>query len=124
LGQVFGTASNSTGDFTRYGDVTSLVQSDDNKFVIGRQGDGVALLFPSNLPAVPAGMVRDYFLVASVWFKGTGLPYMPFTVNPLPFQGMSSFPYPANETYPYDAEHLRYLSQYNTRTITTPTILP
>jgi hypothetical protein len=69
-------------------------------------------------------MVRDYFLVASVWFKGKGLPYLPFTVDPLPFQGMSSFPYSTNETYPYDAEHLKYLSQYNTRSISTTTYLP
>ena len=100
FGQVFWSGSNSTGNFTRYGDVTSLVQSDDNQFIIGREGDGIALMFPANLPAVPQGMIRDYFLVASVWFKGKGLPYMPFTVDPLPFQGMSSFPYPANETYP------------------------
>ena len=122
--QVFWSGSNSTGNFTRYGDVTSLVQSDDNQFVIGREGDGVALLFPANLTAVPQGWVRDYFLVASVWFKGKGLPYMPFTVDPLPFQGMSSFPYPANETYPYDSKNLKYLSQYNTRSITQLTYLP
>jgi hypothetical protein len=121
---VFWSGSNSTGNFTRYGDVKAIVQSDDNKFVIGREGDGIALLFPADLPAVPQGMVRDYFLVSSVWFKGKGLPYLPFTVDQLPFQGMSSFPYPANETYPYDADHLRYLLEYNTRSITTPTYLP
>ncbi len=122
--QVFWTASNSTGAFTRYGNVNALVQNDDNEFVIGREGDGIALQFPAALPSVPQGMVRDYFLVSSVWFKGTGLPYMPFTVDPLPFHGMSSFPYAANETYPYDAEHLGYITQYNTRAITTPTYLP
>jgi hypothetical protein len=49
---------------------------------------------------------------------------MPFTVDSLPFHGMSSFPYSANETYPYDAEHMKYLSWYNTRAITTFTYLP
>jgi hypothetical protein len=122
--QVFWSGSNSTGNFTRYGDVNALVQSDDNKFVIGREGDGISLLFSANQTAVPKGMVRDYFLVASVWFKGKGLPYVPFTVDSLPFHGMSSYPYPANETYPYDAEHLKYLSQYNTRSITTLTYYP
>ncbi len=124
LQQAFWSGSNSTGNFTRYGDVTELVQVADDKFVIGREGDGVALMFPDNLTPVPEGMVRDYFVIASVWFKGKGLPYMSFTVDPLPFQAMTSFPYPANETYPYDPQHIQYLSKYNTRTVTTPTYLP
>ncbi len=122
--QAFWTASNSTGAFTRYGDVASLVQSDDNQFVIGHEGDGIALQFPDNLAPPTNGMVRDYFLVSSVWFKGTGLPYLPFTVDPLPFHGMSSFPYAVNETYPYTAENLQYIAEYNTRVIDQPTMLP
>jgi hypothetical protein len=42
---------------------------------------------------------------------------VPFTVDPLPFQTMTSFPYPSNETYPYDAQHEAYLQTYNTRII-------
>jgi hypothetical protein len=117
LQQEFTFNSNSTGAFTRYGDVTALVLSADDQFVIGRQGDGVQLKFPANLPPVAAGMERDYFLVASVWFKGNGLSYVPFTVNPMPFQAMTSFPYPPNEIYPCDATHLYYLKEYNTRII-------
>jgi hypothetical protein len=30
---------------------------------------------------------------------------------------MTSYPYPASETYPYDATHLAYNYQYNTRII-------
>jgi hypothetical protein len=122
--QAFWSGSNSTGNFTRYGDVTQLVHSDDNKFVIGREGEGISLLFPANQTPVPEGMVRDYFLVASVWFKGKGLSYLPFTVDPLPFLGMSSFPYPTIEAYPNDPDHLGYLSKYNFRAITTPTYFP
>ncbi len=118
LEQAFSTNSNSSGAFTKYGDVTALLQSADNQFVIGRQGDSVSLQFSAaDLPPVPKGWVRDYFIITSCWFKGEGLSYVPFTVNPLPFQGMTSFPYPSNESYPYDAVHLAYLLKYNTRSI-------
>jgi len=120
LEQAFAATSNSTGAFTKYGDVTALVQSADDKFVIGRIGDVVTLQFPADLPPIPKGWVRDYFIVASCWFKGEGLPYVPFTVNPLPFQAMTSFPYPPTESYPYDANHLAYLQAYNTRIINSP----
>ena len=86
--------------------LTALLQSADDQFVIGREGDMVSLQFSADLPPVPKGWVRDYFIIASCWFKGEGLPYIPFTVNPLPFQAMTSFPYPSNETYPYDRQSL------------------
>jgi len=121
LEQGYTTNSNSSGAFTRYGDVLPLLQSADDEFVIGREGDVVSLQFPVDTAPVPPGMVRDYFVVASCWFKGNGLPYMPFTVAPMPFQAMTSFPYPANESYPYDATHNAYLQTYNTRIINAPT---
>ncbi len=62
-------------------------------------------------------VVRDYFVVASAWFKGQGLPYVPFTVDALPFQNMTSYLYPLTENYPYDAAHSSYLSEYNSRII-------
>jgi hypothetical protein len=125
LYQVFNTPSLAAGNFTRYGDVTELVFNEDDKFVIGRQGDEVSLQFPTANIAPPAeGMERDIFIYISSWFKdengnwGFGFG---FTVDPLPFKDMSGFPYPLDiESYPYDAEHLSYLSEYNTRTITAP----
>ncbi len=119
LDQGYTTNSNSSGTFTRYGDVLPLLQSADDKFVIGREGDVVSLQFPVDTTPVPVGMVRDYFLVASCWFKGNGLPYMPFTVAPMPFHAMTSFPYSTNESYPYDASHNAYIKTYNTRIINT-----
>jgi hypothetical protein len=115
------TNSTSTGNFTRYGDVTELLQNADDMYVIGRQGDSVILEFPADTNPIPKGMARDYFIVAACWFKGNGLPYLPFTANPLPFQNMSSYPYPPTESYPYDADHLGYLLKYNTRSFETQT---
>jgi hypothetical protein len=119
-----GTKSNSSGNFTRYGDVTALIQNADEMYVIGRQGDQIHLLFPTdNLTAPAEGMVRDYFLVTTCFYKdepgewGYGFE---FTVNPLPFRGMSGYPYLPTESYPYDAVHLAYLKEYNTRIIPSP----
>jgi hypothetical protein len=121
LSQAFVTNSTSTGNFTLYGDVTELLQAPDNKYVIMRHGDEISFQFPADLPPVPEGMERDYFLFASVWFKVDGLPYVQFTVDPLPFQEMTCFPYDMDlESYPYDAEHLAYLNEYNTRVIESP----
>jgi hypothetical protein len=121
LSQVWDTNSTSSGNFTRYGDVTALVQNADNMYVIGRQGDQVTLDFPvSNLTAPAPGMERDYFFFVACWFKdppgGWGYGFS-FTVNQLPFMGMSGFPYTTAESYPYDAAHLAYLKEYNTRVI-------
>jgi hypothetical protein len=124
LSQLWETLSNSSGAFTRYGDVTALMQNADEMYVIGRQGDQIYLRFPTaNLTAPAPGMERDYFIVTACFYKdepgawGYGFEFM---VNPLPFRGMSGYPYPATESYPYDAEHLAYLEEYNTRVITSP----
>jgi hypothetical protein len=118
--QAFPTGSISSGNFTRYGDVTKLVTAEDDEFVIGRQGDEVSLDFPAtSLPSLTQRMQRDYFFFVSCWFKdengnwGFGFG---FTVDPLPFRNMSGYPYPSTEGYPYEA-HEAYLREYNTREI-------
>ena len=40
------------------------------------------------------------------------------TVDPLPFHGMSCYPYGKNEAYPSDEAHKNYLKEYNTREVT------
>lgn len=124
LSQVWETQSASSGAFTRYGDVTPLVQDADNMYVIGRQGDQVELQFSTaNLTPPAPGMVRDYFFFVACWFKdppgawGYGFN---FTTNPMPFIGMSGFPYTDAESYPYDAAHNAYIQEYNTRIIPPP----
>lgn len=114
LHQAFTTQSSSSGFFTRYGDVSELLLEADDKYIIGRQGDQVSLKFADLEPA-PEGMERDFFLFVSAWFKVNGLPYLGFTVDPLPFHTMTCLPYSSTESYPYDYEHLKYLLEYNTR---------
>lgn len=125
LGQMgWETFSNSYGAFTRYGDVTPLMQIADEMYVIGRQGDQIHVRFSTfNLAAPEAGMVREYFIVTACFYKdepgawGFGFD---FSVEPLPFQGMSGYPYPGTESYPYDEAHNAYLEEYNTRVIAPP----
>ena len=124
LYQEFPSPSRAYGNFTRYGDVTPLVLSFDDEFVIGRQGDAVRLLFNlGDIPPPAEGMERSFFLFVACWFKdeagnwGYGFN---FTVEPLPFKDMSGFPYPLDkESYPYEL-HREYLTTYNTRVVKPP----
>jgi hypothetical protein len=111
------TNTNASGYFTKYGDVTELLLETDDKYVIGLQGDGVALKFPSSsLPTLEDGMERSFFLFVSSWFKdhygnwGYGFDY---TVLPLPFRDMSGFPYPETESHPDTS----FMDEWNTRAV-------
>ena len=105
------------GLYTRYGDVRDLLTNVDDRFVIMGSGDEVRLRFSTAaLPPVPAGWKRDALLKVDGWAKDRD-PNTAFStsVEPLPFHAMSRYPYPADEHFPDDAEHRRYLRDYNTR---------
>jgi hypothetical protein len=118
------TNSTASGSFTKYGDVTQLLLETDDMFVIGMQSDKVSLKFSTaDLPPLEDGMERDFFVFVACWFKdppgnwGYGFD---FTVDPLPFQSMSGFPYPSTESYPSSKEYERYLQEWNTRVVNAP----
>jgi hypothetical protein len=102
------------GAYTRYGDVTSLLEQFDDQFVIYWSGDQVTLRFAPAPPPEP-GARRFYLLKGKGYYKDvtyTG----PQTVEPLPFGAMSNYPYELLvEHYPNDAEHTAYRQSYNTR---------
>jgi hypothetical protein len=103
------------GDYTRYGDVLPLLTSFDDRMVVFGTGDEVALEFdPMKLPALPKGWTRDYFFLVKGYEKDMDFYAADgFTVEPLPFKAMKGYPY--KQSYPFDAEHLNYLLEYNTR---------
>ncbi|MBI1387322.1 MAG: tetratricopeptide repeat protein [bacterium] len=109
--------SYNTGFYTRYGDVFPLLGAFDDQYVIMAPGDEVAAEFDDN--GLEPG--ATYFLRLKGWVKDADeSTAFGETVEPLPFQAMSAYPYGADESYPMDEAHLEYLSEYNTREISSP----
>jgi tetratricopeptide (TPR) repeat protein len=105
------------GSYTRMGDVTELVKSIDDRFVIFGSGEEIAAEFDAaKLPALPAHWKRDYFFYANGFVKDMDWwDASPFTVAQLPFHAMSAYPYPDSEEYPQDAQSLDYQLNWNDR---------
>ncbi|HXN74181.1 MAG TPA: FG-GAP-like repeat-containing protein [Candidatus Acidoferrales bacterium] len=111
-----------TGNYTRYGDVTDLVRSPDDEYVIFGSGDEVAVDFDStHLPDLPDGWTRDYLFYANGFAKDMDF-YAAHgdTVSPLPFHTLVPYPYPKGVGYPEDERHLKYMLEYNTRGVAGP----
>ncbi len=107
------------GYYTCYGDVNPLLQEVDDMYVILNAGDEITVEFDaSRLPKLKPGWVRDFILYSDGWDKDGDINTLTSqTVEPLPFHGMSAYPYPATEHYPDDEAHRRYRLEYNTRRI-------
>lgn len=105
------------GLYTRYGGVAPLLSGIDDEFVIMGSGDELRLLFSRrSLPPVKQGWVREFLLFVDGWAKDGDLnTAFSQTVEPLPFHGMSGYPYGQDEYYPRDDAHRKYRLKYNTR---------
>ena len=105
------------GDLTRHGDVTQLVQTDDDQLCVMGPGDEVQLEFDgSRLPTLKAGWSRSFVFRSVAYCKDAD----PFTatsdsVGPLPWRGMKSFPFPTGGDRPLDPAYSAYLRDYQTR---------
>jgi len=105
------------GMYTRYGDIRELMTDIDDRLVIMGSGDEATLRFSASaLPALRAGWTRDYLLKVDGWAKDRD-PNTAYStsVGPLPFHGMSVYPYPSTEHFPNDAAHEKWRAEYNTR---------
>ena len=107
------------GYYTRYGDVNALLQEVDDMYVILNAGDEITVEFEaSRLPSLKPGWVRDFILYSDGWDKDGDINTLTSqTVEPLPFHGMSAYPYPKTEHYPDGEAHQRYQREYNTRRV-------
>lgn len=105
------------GYYTRYGDVTPLARASDNRLVIFGSGDEMRLRYSAEaLPPLPAGWNRDFLLKVVGWAKDRDAnTAFSQTVEPLPFHGMESYPYPSHQRYPDTPELRAWRAQYNTR---------
>ncbi|MDQ6707421.1 MAG: hypothetical protein M3Z85_15765, partial [Acidobacteriota bacterium] len=105
------------GRYTRYGDVRPLISASDDRLVVMGSGDELRLHWDaSKLPALARRWKRDYLLFVDGWAKDADAnTAFSQTVEPLPFHGMSAYPYRANEHFPDDAAHREYLARFETR---------
>jgi hypothetical protein len=105
------------GLYTRYGDVKSLLANADDELVIMGSGDEMRLLYSAgDLPKLQQGWQRDFLLRVDGWAKDQDAnTAFSQSVEPLPFHGMSAYPYSRAEHFPSDDIHQLYRKQYNTR---------
>jgi len=92
------------GMLTRYGDVKELLTSIDDRYPILASGDRIRLTFDaSGLPPLPEGWVRDWCLTTEGWVKDADMNQaVRESVEPLPFHGMSKYPYDVTkEAHPH-----------------------
>ena len=110
------------GRYTRPGDVRELLAATDDIFVTSRPGDEIALSFDaSGLPPLPAGWRRTFLLYADGFSKEMDVnSASPDALEPLPFHGMTRYPYGAEQSYPMTAERRAAIDRYNTRVVASP----
>ena len=108
-----------TGRYTREGDVRELLTHSDDMFVIARPGDEIRLSFDASaLPSLRAGWTRTFLLYSDGFSKEMDInSASPDQVYPLPFHGMSKYPYGKTGSYPLTPERLAYIEKYNTRLV-------
>ena len=107
------------GYYTRYGNVLPLLEDADSKYIIMNAGDEVTVEFDASVPHdLPAGWRRDFLIYSTGWLKDADINTASGqTVGPLPFHGMSEYPYGVGESYPTDKDHQNYVKTYNTRKV-------
>ena len=105
------------GNYTRYGDVHSLLGKADDHLVVMATGDEMTVEFDaSQLPPLQLGMKRTFFLYTHGWAKD-GEPNTAYskTVEPMPFRSMSGYPQAPGEQGPSGQSYREYLREYQTR---------
>ena len=107
------------GRYTREGDVRPLLIKSDDMFVISRPGDEISLSFDARkLPRLAAGWTRTFLLYSDGFSKEMDInSASPDQVSPLPFHGMTKYPYASPEVYPMTAARRAYIDRYNTRLV-------
>lgn len=110
------------GDYTRYGEVTELLDNADDCYVIMGRGEELTLRFSAGaFGPSPEGFDRSFILKTDSFCKDMDLySAYPDTVEPLPFHSMSTYPYGTNEKYPDDKKRREYRMRFNTRRVGNP----
>ncbi|MEP6551749.1 MAG: hypothetical protein ABJB95_11235, partial [Gemmatimonadales bacterium] len=91
----------------------------DDMYTIMGAGDEATIQFDAaSAASVQPGWKRDFLLYTDGWIKDSDLnTAFGTTVGPLPFHGVRAYPFASGDAYPTDAQHQRYLGEYNTRVV-------
>jgi hypothetical protein len=105
------------GLYTAYGACVELLHAVDDRFAILGAGDALTVRFDAAaFPPVPDGFVRDWLVFFDGWAKDRDPnTHEALEVEPLPFHGMSGYPYGPDERFPDDAVHEAWRRAWNTR---------
>ena len=108
------------GYYTRFGDVKTLLQAVDDRYVIMNAGDEIRLRFPE-VPAPPPGFVRDFVVIGDGWVKdGDFNTSFSRTVLPLPTHRTGKYETPPRrlEDDPIYQKYPADFAEYHTRYVT------
>jgi Tfp pilus assembly protein PilF len=107
------------GEYTRFGDVLPLVKDADDRYVIFRNGEEIALRFRvADFPPLKEGWTRTFLLDTTGWCKDMDhYTAENGSVEPLPFLGMGDYPPKGGKAYPTDEDHRAWRREFNTRQV-------
>ncbi|MBX2818080.1 MAG: hypothetical protein KTR29_00320 [Rhodothermaceae bacterium] len=109
------------GYYTRFGDVSELLETVDDRYVIMNAGDEMRFMFEA-LPPVKEGFRRDFVLVGDGWVKdGDYNTTFSKTVIPLPSHDQPSYTTPPTTLWndPVYKKHPDDWTRYHTRYVST-----
>jgi len=110
------------GRYTREGDVRPLVAASDDRFVISKPGDELALRFDAlALGPVGRGRARTFLLDGTGYSKEMDInSASPDVVLPLPFRAMKSYPYDEAAVPPEVRRAFEQQAEYHSRVVLRP----
>ena len=89
------------GSFTPFGDVLPLLEKRDDRLLVIGAGDEVTLRFQAPKEPLPPGWKRDFFFYSAGWEKDCNLlTVLGESADPLPFEAMRGYPWPADQQAP------------------------
>jgi hypothetical protein len=105
------------GTYTKLGQCLPLLHEVDDQYVIMGTGEALEVHFDASaVPPLREGYRRDYLLYLDGWAKDRDHNTLEaLEVGPLPFHGMSGYPYGEQEHFPDGAEHQAWQAEWNTR---------
>ncbi|MCX8109614.1 MAG: hypothetical protein N3G20_12515, partial [Verrucomicrobiae bacterium] len=100
---------------TRYGEISPLIDTEDNAVAIINGGDELTLEFPERIiPPKPNGYLRDFFLYSVGWDKDADFHVeLGWKVDPIPWHGMNDQLYGKEPRPSFPSDEL--MAKFNTR---------